>query len=81
MRIQAQSKVKSLGDIGIIVSTEADTMDLARVRRRSHRLRRSVVRDFTVTALAPTVFYLELLYLQVIFNLRKSCLGIFLASF
>ena len=61
----------------IIVSTEAvDTMDLARVRRR-----RSVVRDFTVTALQPTVFYLELLYLQVMFSLRKSCLGIFLASF
>ena len=37
----------------VIVSTEAvDTMDLARVRRR----RRSVVRDFTVTALQPTVF-------------------------
>ena len=60
-----------------IVSTEAvDTMDLARVHRR-----RSVVRDFTVTALVPTVFYLELLYLQVMFSLRKSCLGIFLASF
>ena len=59
------------------VSTEAaDTMDLARVRRRRHH---SVVRDFTVTALQPTVFYLELLYLQV--SLRKSCLGIFLASF
>ena len=82
MRIQGQSKVKSLGDIGIIVSTEVvDTMDLARVRRRRCRRRRSVVRDFTVTALAPTVFYLELLYLQVIFSLRKSCLGIFLASF
>ena len=38
----------------LIVSTEAvDTMDLARVRRRR---RRSVVRDFTVTALQPTVF-------------------------
>ena len=61
----------------IIVSTEAvDTMDLARVRRR-----RSVARDFTVTAPQPTVFYLELLYLQVMFSLRKSCLGIFLASF
>ena len=67
-----------------IVSTEAvDTMDLARVRRRRRRRRRrrSVVRDFTVTALQPTVFYLELLYLQVMFSLRKSCLGIFLASF
>ena len=43
----------------IFVSTEAvDTMDLARVRHR-----RSVVRDFTVTALAPTVFYLELFYI------------------
>ena len=63
----------------IIVSTEAvDTMDLARVRRRR---RRSVVRDFTVTALQSAVFYLELLYLQVMFSLRKSCLGIFLASF
>ena len=31
--------------------------------------------------LQPTVFYLELLYLQVMFSLRKSCLGIFLASF
>ena len=62
----------------IIVSTEVvDTMDLARVRRR----RRSVVRDFTVTALQSTVFYLELLYLQVMFSLSKSCLGIFLASF
>ena len=39
------------------------------------------VTDFTVTALAPTVFYLELLYLQVMFSLTKSCLGIFLASF
>ena len=64
----------------ITVSTEVvDTMDLDRVHRRLHR--RSVVRDFTITALAPTVFYLELLYLQVVFNLRKSCLGIFLASF
>ena len=63
------------------LSTEAvDTLDLVRVRRRRHR-RRSVVRDFTVTALAPTVFYLEFSYLQVMFNLRKSCLGIFLASF
>ena len=67
----------------IIVSPEAvDTMDLARVRRRRSRHRcRSVVTDFTVTALQPTVFYLELLYLQVMFSLRKSCLGIFLASF
>ena len=65
--------------ITVIVSTEAvDTMDLARVRRRR---RRSVVRDFTVTALQSTAFYLELLYLQVMFSLRKSCLGIFLASF
>ena len=70
--------------VGLFGSTEAvDTMDLARVRRprRRCRPRRSVVRDFTVTALQPTVFYLELLYLQVMFGLRKSCLGIFLASF
>ena len=59
-----------------IVPTEAvDTIDLARVHRRR------VVRDFTVAALAPTVFYLELLYLQVMVSLRKSCLVIFLASF
>ena len=61
-----------------IVSPEAvDTMDLARV----HRRRRGVVRDFTVTALAHTDFNLELLYLKVMFSRRKSCLGIFLASF
>ena len=61
----------------VIVSTEElDTMDLARVRRH----RGSVVTDFSVTALQPTVFYLELLYLQVMLSLRKSCLGIFLAS-
>ena len=48
--------------LAIFVSTEmVYTMYLARVRRR-----RSVVRNFTVTALAPTVFYLELLYLQVL---------------
>ena len=66
----------------IIVSTEAvDTMDLARVRRRRCRRRRSVVRDFTVTALQPIELYLVILYLQVMFSLRKSFLGIFLASF
>ena len=36
-----------------------DILDLARVCHR-----RSVVRDFTVTALQPTVFYLELLALE-----------------
>ena len=42
-------RVKFMVKYFIIVSTEAvDTMDLARVRRRR---RRSVVRDFTVTAL------------------------------
>ena len=51
----------------VIVSTKAvDTMDLARVRRR-----RSVVRDFTVTAPAPTVFYLELLNLRLCLALEN----------
>ena len=60
----------------LVVSTDAvDTMDYAVVRRRS------VVRDFTVTALASTVFNLDLSYLQVMFTLRKACLGIFLGSF
>ena len=62
----------STGSISVFVSTEAvDTMDLARVRRR----RRSVVRDFTVTALQSTVFYPDLLYLQVMFSLRKILPG------
>ena len=66
----------------IFVSTASvDTMDLTRVRSRRRLRRRSLVRDFTVTALQPTGFYLELLYLQVMFSLRKSSLVIFLASF
>ena len=65
----------------IFVSTDTVDMDLARVRSRRQLRRRSLVRDFTVTALQPTVFYLELLYSQFVFSRRKSCLGIFLASF
>ena len=30
-----------------------------------HRRRHSVVRDFTIAHLVPTIFYLERLYLQV----------------
>ena len=55
-----------------IVSTEAVyTMDLAWVLRRRlrHLLRRSVVRDFTITALAPTIF----IYSVYIYRLFLLC--------
>ena len=65
----------------LIPSTKAvDTMDLAWVRCHCWLRRYSVVRDFAVTALTPTVFYLKLLYLQVMFRIRKSCRVVFLAS-
>ena len=41
----------------------------------------AVCRDFTVTPLAPSILYLELLNFQGIFSLKISCLGIFLGSF
>ena len=60
----------------IIVSTKVvNTMDLARVCSRRCLVRHhSVVRDFAITDLAPTVFYLELLYLQVMFSLSSLVL-------
>ena len=74
------NKITHFPHITVSTNVSVDTMDLAWVCHRLCR-HRSVVRDFTVSTLAPTVFYLELLNLQVMFSFRKSYLGIFLASF
>ena len=57
------------------IHTSVDAVDYARVRRCC-----IVAKDFTITSLAPTIFCLELLYLQLMLTLRKACLGIFVSA-
>ena len=59
---------------------EVDTIDLAQVRRRRWLHCCSVVKHFTVTALAPTVFYVEFLYLQVMKILPGNIFGLILKN-